>query len=1089
MNLSASILLNKENEGADDSGSKYNLYEVGMIRELVLYLLRQGCYSEEGDIVVLCAYLGQLARLRDALANEVAIVIDERDQVALADQEGDDEGELSSGITIEHVKVTRRVRLRTIDNYQGEEGRIVILSLVRNSGELDDEMPMFGFTHGARPNIGFLKSENRTNVALSRAREGLFIFGNAANLASRSPMWQRIIDELETNEALGPALPVACHRHPETLEYVSKPGQLPQLAPDVALSRAREGLFIFGNAANLASRSPMWQRIIDELETNEALGPALPVACHRHPETLEYVSKPGQLPQLAPDGGCMRPCDFRLNCGHVCPFKCHSDDQKHACVTCTQTCTRLCTRGHPCTKLCASPCGDCFFPEANVKLPCGHSKASVPCQQLSTLESVFCDFIVNKDLPHCEHAAPMACSTDPSTYPCKAPCSGIMGCCGRTCKAKCHGCQQKNPPSEGEHTQRTQHLPHSCEKPLFCEHLCQDPCSNNHTHTVSCKKPCRQACSHTRCKLPCSAPCAPCQEPCTWSCPHRSCPVPCGSVCARLPCDVPCEKTLRCGHKCPSVCGEDCQVQLCPQCASDDKKNHVVDFIMQRTLSEVTPELGTLDEMTITIPSCKHTFTIETLDGHCGMSDFYRQRESDGQWLGMLSPIGFRKPPACPTCRSPITAPRYGRIFKRADLDILEQNVAARMSRALDWVQTAILRISEDEMKAQVIRSAATIKIRPSKARDLTEKQVNARSEALKIQQEVPIAECVLNPANIDLHAIDSAVTEAWRTMAYSLFNAYKEAVAVADTRSAHMQAWESAFSFLYQHELRALMDNPTHMPSQPRENAMRLAKLQFGQSPPVVDRRFVVEAFWCTLHIRLTLITLGRTWLEEVGKREADYPQHHFHQWANYIRFILKSCARDVDKALELARSSESHRQVTKTSLLCMRVNLEDFRFSFYMHSTTGTIKDCRAELLEVADKNGCEALQLMNDVLASHLRNKPEEDMFWLEENFSRAAHTIVDEWSTIKATILRRSMFYQEVSLKEQMEIVRTFNFGSTGHFYNCANGHTYVIGECGGAVQRSICPECGSPVGGQSYQLDSTNTRANHFDDLARQPLVV
>ncbi|OJA18615.1 hypothetical protein AZE42_01788 [Rhizopogon vesiculosus] len=114
----------RENEGAEDTASKYNLYEVGMIRELVLYLLRQGCYSEEGDIVVLCAYLGQLAKLRDALANEVAIVIDERDQAALADQEGDDESEFGSGITIEHVKVTKRVRLRTVDNYQGEEGRV-----------------------------------------------------------------------------------------------------------------------------------------------------------------------------------------------------------------------------------------------------------------------------------------------------------------------------------------------------------------------------------------------------------------------------------------------------------------------------------------------------------------------------------------------------------------------------------------------------------------------------------------------------------------------------------------------------------------------------------------------------------------------------------------------------------------------------------------------------------------------------------------------------------------------------------------------------------------------------------------------------
>jgi len=59
--------------------------------------------------VVLCAYLGQLARLRDALANEVAIVIDERDQAALADQEGDNESDFDSGATIEHVKVTRRV--------------------------------------------------------------------------------------------------------------------------------------------------------------------------------------------------------------------------------------------------------------------------------------------------------------------------------------------------------------------------------------------------------------------------------------------------------------------------------------------------------------------------------------------------------------------------------------------------------------------------------------------------------------------------------------------------------------------------------------------------------------------------------------------------------------------------------------------------------------------------------------------------------------------------------------------------------------------------------------------------------------------
>lgn len=112
-----------------------------MIRDLVLYLLRlvrfsqseaysyiasrQGCYSDEGDIVVLCAYLGQLARLRDALADDVAVIIDEKDQTALADQECDDnEEQLQDEVAIQRVSVTKRVRLRTVDNYQGEEGRV-----------------------------------------------------------------------------------------------------------------------------------------------------------------------------------------------------------------------------------------------------------------------------------------------------------------------------------------------------------------------------------------------------------------------------------------------------------------------------------------------------------------------------------------------------------------------------------------------------------------------------------------------------------------------------------------------------------------------------------------------------------------------------------------------------------------------------------------------------------------------------------------------------------------------------------------------------------------------------------------------------
>jgi hypothetical protein len=47
---------------------------------------------------------------------------------------------------------------------------------------------------------------------------------------------------------------------------------------------------------------------------------------------------------------------------------------------------------------------------------------------------------------------------------------------------------------------------------------------------------------------------------------------------------------------------------------------------------------------------------------------------------------------------------------------------------------------------------------------------------------------------------------------------------------------------------------------------------------------------------------------------------------------------------------------------------------------------------------------------------------------------------------------------------------------GHAYRCTNGHLYVIGECGGAMQRSWCAECGAPIGGERHHLDSSNRRA-------------
>ena len=55
------------------------------------------------------------------------------------------------------------VRVATVDNYQGEQADIIIISLVRSNKEGD---------------IGFMSSNERVNVLLSRARHGQIIIGD-----------------------------------------------------------------------------------------------------------------------------------------------------------------------------------------------------------------------------------------------------------------------------------------------------------------------------------------------------------------------------------------------------------------------------------------------------------------------------------------------------------------------------------------------------------------------------------------------------------------------------------------------------------------------------------------------------------------------------------------------------------------------------------------------------------------------------------------------------------------------------------------------------------------------------------------------
>uniref|UniRef100_A0A182PL95 AAA domain-containing protein n=1 Tax=Anopheles epiroticus TaxID=199890 RepID=A0A182PL95_9DIPT len=160
-------------DGGDEK-SKKNIFECRFLLGLCEYLLAQGSYTPE-DIVILTAYNGQMLQF----------VAEKKNRPSL-----------------------HGVRIAVIDNYQGEESKIVLLSLVRSgSGE-----------NGAAETIGFLAHENRICVALSRAREGFYIVGNMMLLAKCSKTWHRIEGKLREQAAIGDSLPLQCAVHGQAVE-------------------------------------------------------------------------------------------------------------------------------------------------------------------------------------------------------------------------------------------------------------------------------------------------------------------------------------------------------------------------------------------------------------------------------------------------------------------------------------------------------------------------------------------------------------------------------------------------------------------------------------------------------------------------------------------------------------------------------------------------------------------------------------------------------------------------------------------------------------------------------------------------------
>ncbi|KAI1846386.1 hypothetical protein JX266_007591 [Neoarthrinium moseri] len=147
--------------------SHTNSFELQMTIAIVQHLVRQGSYGPD-DIAVITPYLGQLHQLRRLMQAMFEISVGERDLEELDALEAEKHGQPSvrtlapKGAT--KTTLLRSIRLATVDNFQGEEAKVVVVSLVRSNQQ---------------NKCGFLSTTNRINVLLSRAQHGMYIIGNS----------------------------------------------------------------------------------------------------------------------------------------------------------------------------------------------------------------------------------------------------------------------------------------------------------------------------------------------------------------------------------------------------------------------------------------------------------------------------------------------------------------------------------------------------------------------------------------------------------------------------------------------------------------------------------------------------------------------------------------------------------------------------------------------------------------------------------------------------------------------------------------------------------------------------------------------
>jgi hypothetical protein len=290
-------VLEDNNENDKNLKSYSNKHEAKYMVALCEYFLNQGYRPEE--ITLLTMYTGQLLVIRKLMPKE----------------------------RFEGVRVT------AVDNFQGEENKIILLSLVRSN---------------TRNKIGFLGIQNRICVALSRAQEGFFCIGNFSMLTQKNELWKQIVTDMENSNAIGKGLELVCKNHPEKkvcaktaddFNQAPEGGCLQPCGHRLACGHSCERVChpVDSEHKYYKCRKDCLQELCAEHDTRCNSKCHHGTACKGcEVEVVKEIPLCGHVVSVpcgvsAEKFQCQEKCRTMFGCGHVCPRKCFEKCNRNDC--------------------------------------------------------------------------------------------------------------------------------------------------------------------------------------------------------------------------------------------------------------------------------------------------------------------------------------------------------------------------------------------------------------------------------------------------------------------------------------------------------------------------------------------------------------------------------------------------------------------------------------------------------------------------------------------------------------------------------------------------------------------------------------